>query len=414
MYQYRIIRKAWATLKFIGMWIFAILLLLAGSELLQVFIHLSEISAQLGYAFNIALVLGLSYGWYRIRRHRRRYRVLRVAGLRDDEHARQKELQACLHHLVTFSRRLATQRLLPATLSRDMLQKAHDLDDAMHHHPLRDDLQRGLITAREDIIRPAHRFLDDISAEITRSRALAIVQDVFQPPFPLMAPLVTLYHQATLTSEIADLYLPEPAGGEYVRVIADTWGVMTKGDFIRYGQRVFAGIETTNHLGPAGADIGQALSLVWLVHIISRVARNRCCTLHDWDRDEAITAIKENDLLRILRDVRESMATQVMPVMKAILRRHAPLPGGDPRAFVDQTWFTLIKSLDTLIMSMQAEADQRRQVQAVDRTRPVEHRLPGGEHVVDHHTRRKRRRKSRRWSQRFLDWLNPSSTRAHQ
>lgn len=351
MYQYRIFRETWRALRFTLTALAGLLFLLLAGELIRTYHDLYYLHPGAGVAFNLAVTSLLLVIWVRYRGYRRRHAVLRASGLVTNHDSTQSELKRALKHLIKYVRRLARQPLLPGEVVAGMLQTAHDLQAALDHHPLRDDLFRGIERAHDALTDAAWRYLDPLNTRIIQAKATAILEDIHHPPFPVMPALVAVYHQATLVSEVVDLYLPRASTGEYARAMVDTWDVMTKGDFLRQGQRFYAGIEAGHPLGPAGIELGQAVSLVWITHCVGRVATHRLKTLHDWQIEAGIAAAGR-EVIPGLRATRDHLAGDGRSILMSIIRRHAPADGRDPRAYANEVAAALIKALDDVILTL--------------------------------------------------------------
>ena len=414
MYQYRIFHQTWSTLRFTLGTLAVVAFLLLGGEVLRIFLDLYHVRPALGIAFNILLALALTVIWFRYRGYRHQHAQLSAAGLDTGTGSSQSELARALKHLIAYGRRLARQRLLSGEQVTTMLQSAHDLQAALDHHPLRDDLLRGIQQARDEMIGSAYGQLDAINARVIRGKALAILQDIYQPPFPVIPSVVATYHQFTMVSEVVDLYLPDASVGEYARAISDTWDVMTKGDFLRQGQRIYAGIEAGHHLGAASLELGQAVSLVWITKCVAGVATLRVKTLHDWKLNDAIAATRQQ-IIPYLQRTRDHLANDSHDIIKSIIRRYAPADGRDPRLYTNEIAAVLIKALDNVILTMSAEIRhaERRAAEQTDRTTtaPALDSADGDHDAVPHRYRLRRRRKKRRslW-RRLAGLLKPHSS----
>ena len=353
MYQYRIIsRLANRTIRIA--WIAASLVMLfLLLELLYLILIFKQSQPWIAGGLVLAVVAGAGFLALRQHVYRRDHRILTARGLRLGSDPGHAQLARHLKHLIHCIKRLTQSRLLTEEQTALIRQKAHDQERLFHHHPLRDDLERAIIEARNGILRPTFSTLGVFSAQVTRSKALAVIQDLYQPPFPILSPLVVTYHQITLISEIADIFIPNPSLREYIRVIGDVWQVMTKGDFIRFGQRLFNGINSNNYaLGRAGEDLGMATSLVWLTHATAQAAAHRCCTLHDWRLDAAIDDMNEH-LAPCLESTRHSLLQDALPVLKKRIRHYAPV-NMDAETYVEEISVTFIKSVEAVVLALSA------------------------------------------------------------
>lgn len=352
MYQYRIFNRVGKLIHRIAFVTGGILAFFLLVEIARVLLMLRRIGPAYMYAAIVISTLALIILSVKVIQ-RKRSQALTAKGYvftGDTSHA---DMKRYCRFLIDYAKRLATHRLLSDQQATHITQQCHDLSEAIHHHPLNDDLQRGIITAREQIIGPTFRYLDEIRDKLTESKARAAIQDLYQPPFPVVPSLVVFYHQLTLISEITDTYIPKPSLREYVRVILDVWEVMTKGDFLRYGQRLFSGLNANPHsLGRAGEDLGQASSIIWLTHAVSRVATLRCCTLHDWDLRHTIRDMRSN-ITPCLAQTRNTLLNDALPMLKTRIRHYTPVDH-NPAAFVEEISSTFIKSVDAVVISLTA------------------------------------------------------------
>jgi hypothetical protein len=381
MYQYRIFNRFGSLIRRIAFITGGVLAFFLATQMVLVFLllhHFKPIYMYVAMALSAFALLVLAITLIR----KNQARALTATGYvftGDTSHA---DMKRYCRFLIDYAKRLATHRLLSDQQATHITQQCHDLSEAIHHHPLNDDLHRGILTAREQIIGPTFRYLDDIRDKLTESKARAAIQDLYQPPFPVIPSLVVFYHQLTLISEITDTYIPKPSLREYVRVILDVWEVMTKGDFLRYGQRLFSGLNANPHsLGRAGEDLGQAFSIIWLTHAVSRVATLRCCTLHDWDLRHTIRDMRGN-ITPCLAQTRNTLLNDALPMLKTRIRHYTPVDH-NPAAFVEEISATFIKSVDAVVISLtatekNAEAQQTSPglVQGVDAPLPSIERSP--------------------------------------
>jgi len=420
MAQYRIFQKAFSRIRTILYATLAVLLLIATAELARVYLLLQRVTPVLGYFFigialaaGVVMILAASTG-------RRNHRILNARGLVTDDKSSQKRLARSLEHHIHVCKRIGTQALLSSDQKKAVRQGAHDLQKALDHHPLRDDLRRGIDTARERIIVPALRELDQINAKVIASKVRAVIEDYYQPYFPALAPWVVVYHQFTLVSEIVDIYLPQPSLGEYIHIFRDTWNTLRRGDLLHHGQRYFSTIEAANApLGEAADELVEAMSIIWMTHCISQTATLRCTTYHDWDDATGIRNMKDR-LGDSFQATRESISRDAYPVLKRRLYRYGNVLGRDVRLFADETLQSFIKSMDAIAPAMagqprsmpaydahQADHDGETENFTTDITYSHESATPDREsdQVVDHHHRHHRRRRSRSSFRRFIDKL---------
>lgn len=322
MSQYRIFQSTASWISRILIFLLGFMLLVITAESIRIFLLLKRIHPITGYGFvvfmaitGMLLVAAIAAG------RRRSNRILQARGFVCDEKSSHKRLSRALAHYIGICSRLGSHRLLSADRKKAIFQGAHDLQQALDHHPLKDDLRRGIDVARERIIQPALGELNTINNKITASKARAVVEDYYLPYFPALAPWMVVYHQFTLVSEIADIYLPRPTLREYFTVVRDTWRIMREGNLLHHGQRYFASIEAANApLGPAADELIQAMSIIWLTHCVSRTATVRCTTYHDWNARDSIEEIK-NQLGNLMQSTHESIVQDALPFLKRRLHR---------------------------------------------------------------------------------------------
>jgi hypothetical protein len=355
MYQYRIFSQISRTLHRILIGIGLLIAFFVSIELFRLFLTLHAKEPIAMYVSFSAFAFILLVIVLRIIRHNRDHRILRATGFKIRGDSSFAELKKYALYLIDYCKRLSTHRLLNDQQSSFIHQKANDLQEVFYHHPLKDDLTRTIAAARDNIIAPTFSYLNTISDQVTASKARSVIQDLYSPPFPVLAPLVVFYHQLTLISEITDIFISKPSLREYLRVIGDVWQVMTKGDFLRFGQRLFSGINSnTNSVGRAGDDLGQAFSIIWLTNAVSQAAANRCCTLHDWSLSNAISDMKLKTV-PCLEKTRDLLFNDAMPVLKQRIRHYAPVDR-DPNQFVEDISNAFIKSVDSVVLALSAVA----------------------------------------------------------
>jgi hypothetical protein len=351
MYQYRIFSRGWSALQRAGVVLALILLFLLGMQFLRGVLILRRAPPVMAYGILGLFLLAALVIAAKIYAHRRDHRILSARGLAIGPHTSHADLKRRVSYHVHYLTRLSLHRLLTDEQSAVLRQQAHDLGETLHHHPLNDDLLRGIEQAREGFILPAFAQLDQIGGKVVQAKIQAALQDLYEPPFPIIPPLVVGYHLFTLLSEVTDIYIAQPSLREYQIVIRDVWEVMTKGDFLRYGQRLFSGIHGKQYkLGRAGEDFGHTMSITWLIYAIHAAARHRCTTLHDWKLSDAITHMKAGTP-GILQLVRDSLSRDSLPILKRHIWHYAP-HGQDPEHYAEDVSQSFVKSVDAVVLAL--------------------------------------------------------------
>jgi len=404
MYQYRIFNQAGLYIQRIVYILAFLALLFLGNQLVRIFNVARRLDPIVGLIYLVVLALIFLVIILRYYHHKRDHRILWAKGFKLRGQPSHASLKNYVRYLVHYIKRLSGHLLLNDAQAAVIHQKALDIQESLHHHPLNDDLLRSIASARDTVIAPTFRVLDVLAEKVTLSKAKAVIQDIYEPPFPIISPLVVFYHQVTLISEITDIYISKPSLHEYCRVLKDVWQIMTKGDFMRYGQRLFSGINSNAYsLGRAGDDLGQAFSIIWLTHAISLAAANRCCTLHDWEMNDAIDDMNIR-IVPCLEKTRDVLLNDAMPVLKKRIRHYTPVDH-DPNEFVENITTSFIKSVDSVVIA----------ISTANRNAPQSKTSPGlvaGEHAepladvfpeskelpagtLRHRTRRRRRSRSK-------------------
>lgn len=415
MYQYRIFNRIGLLLSRIFYFLAFITFLFLGNQLLRIFIAASEWDPAAGLIFVALVIMVLAFATIRFIHHKKDHRILWAKGFHLRGQPSHASLKKYVRYLVHYIKRLSGHRLLNDAQGSLIHQKALDIQDALHHHPLNDDLVRSIATARDGVIAPTFNVLDAIEEKVTLSKAKSVIQDIFEPPFPIVSPLVVFYHQVTLISEITDTYIPNPSLREYLCVLKDVWQIMTVGDFMRYGQRLFAGINANPYsLGRSGEDLGQAFSIIWLTHVMALAAKNRCCTLHDWNLQDAIDDMNKR-IVPCLDKTRNVLLNDAMPTLKKRIRHYTPVDR-DPNTYAEGIAASFSKSVDAVVLAISAasatnspQANTSPGLVAGDQAAPLP--MPTGEiselppGLIRHRSRRRKRRRSKPKSSNILGSL---------
>lgn len=358
-YQYPILNEIWRALRTVARIAAGVIGIIVAAELLRTGILLHRLHPLASAAFGAALaVLAL---WIGLRWHvaRTEVRVLYPPTLPPPDRARHKDLKAYCKYLVLILKRLAGNESLSDELRRGARQRAYDIEGLLGAHPLNEDLMRAITRAENEVVVPLFADLDKEAIEIARYKMTAVVEDVIEPPFPVINPIVVLYHQATLVSCITDTYLGRPSLREYWTVLRDVWHVMSGGDFFRIGQRLFEGVYANSPpMGSATADLGQAISSIWLTWSVAQAAMHRCQSLREWTPNAAVRHLDQltMDSLLITRD---TLIRDVLPVLKLRIR-HSVGPGtADAAGFSEQVVQGIAKAVDTIVQGLRTQPPER-------------------------------------------------------
>jgi hypothetical protein len=175
-----------------------------------------------------------------------------------------------------------------------------------------------------------------------------VVEDVIEPPFPVVHSLVVLYHELALISDIVETYLGRPALFEHLIVMRDVRRVMIEGRFLKLGQNLFESVyANTAPIGHAIDDIGPALTSIWLTRTIALTAVLRCESLDEWETDDAVgrlEALTEETIIA----VKDALTQDLLPILKLRLRHYAPEGTTDTVAFSRSVIEGIAKTLDAL------------------------------------------------------------------
>jgi hypothetical protein len=368
-YRYPMINEFWRVARVAGRALAVLLGVILAAELLRVWVLLHRITPWMGFAYLIGLAAGGAWLTLRLLAVRDQCRTLRPPHLPPPEHARHDDLKRYVQYLVLVLKRLSDHPALPGDQRKHIRQRAYDLEGLLGSHPLNEDLVRAISRAGTEMIQPALEVLDREALEQARYKMQAVVEDVIEPPFPVINPAVVFYHQITLISTILDTYRSRASLCEYWMVIRDVWEVMMGGDFFRIGQRLFEGVYANSPpMGRATDDLGQAISTIWLTWSVSQAAMHRCRTLQAWTPELAIEHLDARTLDSLLI-TRDTLIRDVLPVLKLRIR-HSVGPGAaDAAGFSEQVVQGIAKSVDTIVQAIRAQPPEKA-AQTSRRTQP--------------------------------------------
>ncbi|HMP73450.1 MAG TPA: hypothetical protein PKE55_09335 [Kiritimatiellia bacterium] len=352
MYQYPILAKS-ARIGIHAIRILvAVVCLVAITAILHIIylafhINLPTGGATLAILFIIALIAWIKFALFRLD-----HQTLFTGGFPAPSQASHRELRTYCKYLIVYLKRLAEHQNLSDDEARDLRQHAIEIESVLGAHPLLDDLRRAIHRAENEVIASALSQLGQRRQTITLAKMQAVIEDIHQPPFPVIKPLVMIYHQITLISQIVDLYVARPSMPEYLAVIRDVWSVMTKGDFLRLGQRLFHGVyQNSPPLGRAVDDLGEAIAAMWITQSVSNAAAHRCCVIHGWRVDDAIGWMDEQTIpsLHAIRDV---LVEEVLPMLRVRIRHSAPWGTQDTVEFTDSLVKGITKAVESVIRGL--------------------------------------------------------------
>lgn len=355
MYQYPMLKRVLNRGRQILLAGLGLLLLLLGLEWAWLVLnlwHFHPIAAYVLAGISAVVVLALIL---RYRLHLADHQTLRARGFRTGSRASHRDLKHYCRYLAHYLTRLSDHPVLQEETGRQLRQQAADIDDVLASHPLNDDLYRAIQQVEEILLPAAFEELETERNRLTQVKIRAVIEDINQPPFPVIVPLVMAYHQLTLASLVVDCFVHRPSLSEYLLVLRDVWRVLTQGDFIRLGQRLFEGVYVNcPPLGQAGNDLGQALASVWLTHTVSNAASQRCRTLHSWSVKQGI-AWMEGQTVPTLNEIREEWTRSLVPLLKIRIRHNAPPGAEDTNAFTDAAVRGITKAIDTIVQGLTAQ-----------------------------------------------------------
>ena len=228
MHQYPVLNQVWRVLRR-TVWIAGgFCALVVGAECLRIFLLFRRISPIVALAFAAVLIILLLVAVAKVVRYLADRRTLRAPAAPPPGDLDFHRLHDYCKFLVHYLKRLSDHLALAPELRQRLRQQAYDLEDVLHAHPLADDLSRALNRTREEFLDPALAEIRHRTLALARMRMRSVVQDVIEPPFPVIHWIVVFYHQLMLICSITDRYLTGPGLMEYYAVVRDTWLVLTR------------------------------------------------------------------------------------------------------------------------------------------------------------------------------------------
>jgi hypothetical protein len=374
----------------------ALVAFIALMELVRAFRLAHAASPVLGWLVAAAAVVLVTYGLFKAFSFVADRRTLAAPPLPGPADPTFEELKESAQYFMHLFKRIGANPYLDDETRKNMRQQAYDMEEVLGHHPLADDLAREIAKGRQALA-PVVERLRERARRLTRERMKFIVQDVVEPPFPVLPSVVMVYHQLAMVSDIVNTYLSRPALFEYFIVMRDTWQVMNEGRFLSLGQNLFEAVYTnTPPLGRAIDDIGPALTSMWLTRTIALVTMLRCEATDEWDAGDAVGRV-EALTEETIAVIKQSLQDDVVPILKLRLRHSSPDHVTDSAAFSRSIVDGIAKALDTLVSNLR-HRPAHSQVLLARRHTIHDEPLPSEEATreeVEVHTRVRRRRPPR-------------------
>ena len=370
-----------------------LILFFVSMELVRAYQLFYGIHPWLGYGFAVLAGGALAGALLRLRLRRHDRQTLLPPHPPGELKPRHEELVANCAYMIHRLKRLSLNPALPEDLRKKTRQRAYDIEGLLGSHPLLEDMVRALSRAEIDTLEPALLHLDQLARELGKEKIQCMIEDAVEPPFPLITPLVVLYHQCTLVTTIADVYLGRPSLREYVRVLTDVQHTIRGGEFFRIGQRLFEGVYVNSPpLGRAVDDLGQAITCAWLTESVTKAAQYRCRGIRPWKISRAVDWMDRQTESSLIA-VRERVNEEVLPLLKLRLRHYAGPGVGDAANFSEQMTHSIARAVDTVVKGLQTQ-NPVRAAQLSRRTQPGEGVLDetGPEHTSSSTNRSWRRR----------------------
>lgn len=348
----------------------------------------------LGYAFAGLVLCIVLYTLLRLRLRRHDRQTLLPPRLPNAQKPRHEDLTSYTAYLVHRLKRLSLNPSLPEELGRKTRQKAYDLEGLLASHPLIEDLVRANSRAEVDTLEPAQAALDQRATELGKDKIRCVIEDAVEPPFPLITPLVVLYHQITLITSVTEVYLGRPSLREYCCVLLDVLHTIRGGDFFRIGQRLFEGAYVNSPpLGRAVDDLGQAVTSTWLTWSVTKAAMYRCRGVAPWNLKAAVEWLDQQtaESLGMVRDV---LIADVLPLLKLRIRHNIGPGITDAAAYTEQVTQSVARAVEVVVKGLSTQ-NPARAAQLSRRTQAGLEALPDP-HEPRHHPA------SRSWRRRGL------------
>ena len=296
--------------------------------------------------------------------------------------------------LIHLLKRASLNPLFSAENQQAIRQKAYDIEEVLSSHPLPDDLTRAIQRTKLEVLGPIHAEIRTQAEALARERMRAVVEDVVEPPFPVINPFVVFYVQITLVSRIADLYFLDLSLLEYLRIMRDVFNVLVTGRFFKLGQNLFAGVYANSPpLGRAIDDLGQSLTSIWLTSTVSRATMLRCEALTEWN-EEAAAREMDRQVVDLLTITKDCLIRDAMPILRLRIRHSAPPGTPDAVGFSESVAEGITRAVDAVVKGCQSQPPGKAAA-AARRTLPGSDPASAAE-AQEEPVRIRRRRHSRR------------------
>lgn len=368
---YPVAKTIWRALVRVALVLSVLVVFVIGMEMLRLVALLRRIHPLLAYAAMALLAIAALAIVVRVLLWRAARQTLFSPPLPRPDKATFKDLKHFVQHVVKRLKRMSNHPSLSTEQARDIRQQTYDIESMLNAHPLLDDLRRTIGKTESNVWFPMIEQLDQDAIEFAHYKMQAIVRDTVEPPFPVIQPLMVLYHQLTMTCCIADCYLPNVSLTEYATVIRDTWRVMSRGEYFRVGQRLFDGIyRNSPPAGAAADDLGQALSVIWLTWTTAQIAMHRCRTYRKWSVEQAI-AYLDHLTIDSLLVTRDTLIRDVLPMIRLRLRHSVGPAVADAAGFSEQVMEGITKAVDGVIQGLRTQGPE----EVAEQSRRTQHGL---------------------------------------
>lgn len=368
-YNYPLWQELLRALGRLARWALALILFFVAVELIRAFQLFHSFHPWLGYGFAVVSVSAWIGVLLRFRLREHDQQTLFPPPPVNEFKPRHEEQVAQCAYMVHRLKRLSLNPVLPEEIRKKTRQRAYDIEGLLGSHPLLEDMTRALKRAEVDTLEPALAQLDQFAQEMGREKIQCMIEDAVEPPFPLITPLVVLYHQVTLISNITDVYLGHPTWREYVRVLTDVQHTIRGGEFFRIGQHLFEGVYVnTQPLGRAVDDLGQAITCTWLTESVTKAAQYRCRSMHPWKLSRAVDWMDRQTESSLIA-VRDLVNQDVLPLLKLRIRHYAGPGVADAANFSEQMTQSIARAVENVVKGLQTQ-NPVRAAQLSRRTQP--------------------------------------------